>query len=60
MQGGEEVVGGKWWEDDFNGDETVRDSTDLKSRVNGTFYFTNALLDHRISTFLSPQPSPLI
>ncbi|KAL8791267.1 MAG: hypothetical protein Q9213_000224 [Squamulea squamosa] len=23
MKGGEEVVGGKWWEDDFNGDETV-------------------------------------
>ncbi|KAI4238355.1 MAG: hypothetical protein L6R40_005717, partial [Gallowayella cf. fulva] len=23
MQGGEDVVGGKWWEDDFNGDETV-------------------------------------
>ncbi|KAI4274516.1 MAG: hypothetical protein L6R38_006085 [Xanthoria sp. 2 TBL-2021] len=22
MKGGEEVVGGKWWEDDFNGDET--------------------------------------
>ncbi|KAI4261339.1 MAG: hypothetical protein L6R42_003464 [Xanthoria sp. 1 TBL-2021] len=22
MIGGEEVVGGKWWEDDFNGDET--------------------------------------
>ncbi|KAL8798606.1 MAG: hypothetical protein Q9200_007739, partial [Gallowayella weberi] len=22
MTGGEDVVGGKWWEDDFNGDET--------------------------------------
>ncbi|KAL8916470.1 MAG: hypothetical protein Q9208_008502 [Pyrenodesmia sp. 3 TL-2023] len=24
MKGGEDVVGGKWWEDDFAGDETVR------------------------------------
>ncbi|KAL9633447.1 MAG: hypothetical protein Q9204_003392 [Flavoplaca sp. TL-2023a] len=28
MNGGEEVVGGKWWEDDFNSDETVCE-TDL-------------------------------
>ncbi|KAL8671682.1 MAG: hypothetical protein Q9168_003830 [Polycauliona sp. 1 TL-2023] len=26
MKGGEVVVGGKWWEDDFNGDETVYES----------------------------------
>ncbi|KAI4180111.1 MAG: hypothetical protein L6R41_007452, partial [Letrouitia leprolyta] len=24
MKGGEDVVGGKWWEDDFTGDDTVR------------------------------------
>lgn len=23
MKGGEDAVGGKWWEDDFAGDETV-------------------------------------
>ncbi|KAL8981456.1 MAG: hypothetical protein Q9205_003764 [Flavoplaca limonia] len=32
MNGGEEVVGGKWWEDDFNGDETVCETVSLPSQ----------------------------
>ncbi|KAL8925840.1 MAG: hypothetical protein Q9172_002044 [Xanthocarpia lactea] len=55
MQGGEEVVGGKWWEDDFNGDETDLNlplSLTLSSHV--TLTSTSLLLTIRI---LVPSPS---
>lgn len=59
MKGGEEVVGGKWWEDDFNGDETVCETLSLPLEAQ-MFLFTSTYSLHRcrISTFLLSQPFP--
>ncbi|KAL8968147.1 MAG: hypothetical protein Q9197_005035 [Variospora fuerteventurae] len=56
MKGGEDVVGGKWWEDDFAGDETIF-TPPLPPTLSTHLTLTPTSLLLTIRT-LTPSPSP--